>query len=82
MSLVNVAYVGRLTWANPALGSLEEQTLTPMLGEEPIELGLKGHEQEFLNTLRGDPLYQRVPTSFSRIWRSLFTSERVTSKRH
>ncbi len=60
MSLVNVAYAPSLTWANPALDSLEEQALTPMLGEEPIELGLKGHEQEFLNTLRRDPLYQRL----------------------
>jgi cytochrome c peroxidase len=28
MSLVNVAYVPLLTWANPALDSLEEQALT------------------------------------------------------
>ncbi len=36
-----------------------------MLGEEPIELGLKGHEQEFLNTLRRDPVYQRLfPKAF------------------
>ena len=60
MSLVNVAYAPMLTWANPTLDSLEEQALTPMLGEEPIELGLKGHEQEFVNTLRRDPLYQRL----------------------
>jgi len=65
MSLVNVAYAPSLTWANPELGSLEEQALTPMLGEDPIELGLKGHEREFLNTLRRDPLYQRLfPEAF------------------
>lgn len=65
MSLVNVAYAPSLTWANPELHSLEEQALTPMLGEEPIELGLKGHEQEFLNALRGDPVYQRLfPQAF------------------
>jgi cytochrome c peroxidase len=60
MSLVNVAYVRFLTWANPTLDSLEKQALTPMLGEEPIELGLKGHERDFLNMLRSDPLYQRL----------------------
>jgi len=60
MSLVNVAYAPLLTWANPTLDSLEEQALTPMLGEEPIELGLKRHEQEFVNTLRRDPHYQRL----------------------
>jgi cytochrome c peroxidase len=60
MSLVNVAYAPSLTWANPALTSLEEQALTPMLGEEPIELGLKGHEQEFLQSVRSDPVYQNL----------------------
>jgi cytochrome c peroxidase len=62
LSLVNVAYALLLTWANPTLDSLEEQALTPMLGDEPIELGLKGHEQEFLSTLRRNPLYQRLFT--------------------
>ena len=65
MSLVNVAYAPRLTWANPTLDSLEEQALIPMLGEDPIELGLKGHEQEFLDTVRRDPVYQRLfPQAF------------------
>jgi cytochrome c peroxidase len=58
MSLVNVAYVARLTWAHPALESLEEQALVPMLGDAPIELGLKGHEQEFLLAVNRDPVYQ------------------------
>src|ERR1700681_3051228 len=52
LSLVNVAYAPSLTWANPTLDSLEDQALTPMLGEEPIELGLKGHESDFLDALR------------------------------
>jgi cytochrome c peroxidase len=60
LSLVNVAYTPRLTWANPTLDSLEEQALTPMLSEEPVELGLKGREQEFLSVLRRDPLYVRL----------------------
>jgi cytochrome c peroxidase len=58
MSLVNVAYNTRLTWADPGATSLEDQALVPMLGIDPVELGLKGHEQEFLAALRGDPLYQ------------------------
>lgn len=65
MSLVNVAYAASLTWANPALTSLEEQALTPMLGENPIELGLKGHEQEFLRAISRDEVYQRLfPQAF------------------
>ena len=78
MSLVNVAYVGRLTWANPTLDSLEEQALTPMLGEQPVELGLKGHEQEFLNTLRRDPLYQRLFLQAFRGSNDLYTLPNVT----
>jgi len=65
MSLVNVAYAGYLTWANPALTSLEEQALTPILGEEPAELGLKGHEQEFLRAIGDEEVYRRLfPQAF------------------
>lgn len=65
MSLVNVAYAQRLTWADPALTSLESQALLPMLGTDPIELGLKGHEQEFLAALRRDAVYTtRFPAAF------------------
>jgi cytochrome c peroxidase len=65
MSLVNVAYAAYLTWANPTLTSLEEQALTPMLGQNPVELGLKGHEPEFLQSIRADPVYQRqFPRAF------------------
>jgi cytochrome c peroxidase len=60
MSLVNVAYEPLLTWANPRLSSLEEQALIPMFGEEPVELGLKGRETEFLSVVRGDVLYRRL----------------------
>jgi cytochrome c peroxidase len=36
-----------------------------MLGEEPIELGLKGHEQEFLDAVGRDPIYQKLfPQAF------------------
>ena len=78
MSLVNVAYVGRLTWANPTLDSLEEQALTPMLGEDPIELGLKGHEQEFLSAVKHEPLYQRLfPEAFPESG-DLYTLQNVT----
>jgi cytochrome c peroxidase len=60
MSLVNVAYNPVFTWANAKLDSLEEQALIPMLGEDPIELGLKGHEQQFLDAITHDPMYQRL----------------------
>jgi cytochrome c peroxidase len=60
MSLANVAYLPALTWANPTVTSLEEQALVPMLGTDPVELGLKGREAQFLAQLRNDTLYQRL----------------------
>ena len=65
MSLVNVAYAPSLTWANPTLDSLEEQALIPMLSEDPIELGLKGHEAEFLSTIKNAHVYKDLfPRAF------------------
>src|SRR5262249_19905948 len=78
MSLVNVAYAPTLTWANPALESLEEQALTPMLGEEPVELGLKGHEKEFLDTLKHDPIYQKLFVQAVPGAADVYTLENVT----
>lgn len=65
MSLVNVAYEPVFTWANQTLDSLEQQALVPMLGEEPIELGLRGREQEFLGVVKRDANYKRLfPLAF------------------
>ena len=65
MSLANVGYSPLLTWANPSLNSLEEQAMVPMFGTEPIELGLKGHEDEFLRTISKDAVYQKLfPQAF------------------
>ena len=59
MSLVNVAYSAALTWSNPKLTRLEEQALTPMFGEHPVELGLREGD-EFLPMLRSDAKYQAL----------------------
>src|SRR5215831_88045 len=65
MSLANVGYSPVLTWANPTLSSLEEQAKVPMFGTEPIELGLKGHEDEFLRNIGSDAVYRRLfPQAF------------------
>ena len=65
MSLVNVAYVPALGWANPALNQLEAQALVPMFGENPIELGLHGQEELLLTRLKNVPEYQRLfPAAF------------------
>lgn len=56
MSLTNIAYSSVLTWGNPLMGTLEEQMLVPMFGEEPVELGLASAEQ-MLDRLRADDDY-------------------------
>jgi cytochrome c peroxidase len=63
MSLVNVAYAQTLTWADPAMRSLEKQALVPMFGENPVELGVR--EEEFLRVLQSDPVYRELfPKAF------------------
>ncbi|MCC6623019.1 MAG: di-heme enzyme [Deltaproteobacteria bacterium] len=63
MSLTNVAYNVRQTWANPLLVHLEQQALVPMFGESPVELGLAGREAELMARLADDPDY---PALFAR----------------
>ena len=58
MSLVNVAYASRLTWANPLLDHIEDQALIPLLGDDPVEMGLGGQESKFAELLRAEPRYE------------------------
>jgi len=65
MSLVNVAYGSRLTWANHLLSNLEIQALTPLLGENPVEMGMAGREDELTALLRTDSDYAlQMPEAF------------------
>jgi len=63
MSLVNTAYASRLTWANPLLDRLEDQALTPLLGERPIEMGMGGREAEIGALLQSDELYNELTSA-------------------
>jgi cytochrome c peroxidase len=60
MSLVNTAYASRLTWANSLLDRLEDQALTPMFGDNPIEMGMAGKEALIEQLLRADPRYSML----------------------
>lgn len=63
MSLVNVGAAKVLTWANPALTSLERQALVPMFGDDPVELGAR--RTEIVRLLRSDPRYRELaPKAF------------------
>ncbi|MYJ75250.1 MAG: di-heme enzyme [Gammaproteobacteria bacterium] len=58
LALVNVAYNDTLMWVHPGLSTIEEQLLIPMFGDNPVELGIAGREEEVLARFRDDPLYQ------------------------
>ena len=65
MSLANVGYFLPLGWADPLTPRLELQALIPMFGDVPVELGLKGREEELIARLRSEPVYQKLfPRSF------------------
>ncbi|HLZ76786.1 cytochrome-c peroxidase [Phenylobacterium sp.] len=59
MMLGNVAYLSALTWADPRQRSLEAQVLTPLTGEHPVEMGMKGQEAELTRRLSADACYRR-----------------------
>ncbi|MGH3055693.1 MAG: cytochrome c peroxidase, partial [Gaiellaceae bacterium] len=64
MTLTNVAYGSRLTWAHPLLDRIEDQVLLPMFGDAPIELGLPDSET-LIARLRSDSDYVvRFTTAF------------------
>jgi cytochrome c peroxidase len=87
MGLTNIAYIARLTWANPVLDHLEDQALAPMFGEAPVELGLSGREAELLARLEGDAAYPMMfaeafpgdsdPISVGNIVRAIAAFERT-----
>jgi len=55
LSLTNVAYNSTYGWADPLRPTLESQMEVPMYNEHPVELGLKGHEDDVLARFTGQP---------------------------
>ena len=60
MPLANVAYLPDLTWSNTNLHSLEVQSLIPLFGEHPVEMGMAGKEAQLLARLQSDAIYPRL----------------------
>lgn len=58
MALVNVAYNVSFGWQKPKVRSLEAQMLEPLLNEHPVELGLRGREDEVSAELSRDESYR------------------------
>lgn len=84
--LTNVAYASTLTWGNPLLEDIEQQVLIPIFGEDPIELGASGNEEQILSRLRDDSTYQALfeaafpdesdPVDFDHVARALASFSR------
>lgn len=59
-SIINSGWHGTLTWANPALVTLERQMTNPLMGERPIEMGVSdSNKNEILARFRADPDYRK-----------------------
>jgi cytochrome c peroxidase len=83
-----VAYNTTLTWANPALVTLEQQMEVPLFGDHPVEMGVTdANKGRILARLRRDPWYRvrfrlafpraKQPVSFTTIVRSIAAFERT-----
>ena len=87
MSIVNVAYMKTLTWANPNEVRLEDQANVPIFGTHPIEMDTKGQEEKVILFLQRDPIYPNLfhkafpdqdnPISFDTITKALASFERT-----
>lgn len=58
MGLANIGYASVLTWGNPLMTTLEAQALVPLLGEDPIEIGMSKRQGEILADLEADVDYR------------------------
>jgi len=57
MTLTNVAFNARYTWANSTLETLEQQTVIPLTHEGPLEMGVSENEAGILDRFRNEPRY-------------------------
>jgi len=81
MALVNEAYTATFTWAHSGIDRIEQQVLLPLFGDQPVEMGAAGREQEILERLRRQPKYQQLfarafpgasdPVTFDHVARAL-----------
>jgi cytochrome c peroxidase len=67
-SIVNSAYHSTLTWANPALRTLERQMLVPLFSTNPVELGINDRNKgKVLGRIKRDKWYARL---FPKVFRT------------
>lgn len=59
-ALANVAWLERLTLADPALRTLEQQVDVPVFGTHPVEMGMAGKAEELTARLSRDSCYRAM----------------------
>jgi len=59
-TLANVARRKSLTWGDATIRSLEAQALVPIMGEHPVEMGMKGQEAELARRLGANACYGKL----------------------
>jgi cytochrome c peroxidase len=60
-TLTNSGYYTSYTWANPALGTLEDQIIIPLTGDDPIEMGVTpDKELEVLARFESNSTYRTM----------------------
>jgi len=65
MPLANVAYFAVFNWANPNVKQLEDQSVTPLFNDHPVELGLHEVKDAFVGVIATEPVYKRLfPLAF------------------
>jgi cytochrome c peroxidase len=65
LPIINVGYRSTLTWARLDLYDLEEQLLVPLLGTEPVEMGMADRIDVIEDLLRDDADYiDAMPAAF------------------
>jgi len=65
MPLANVAWFAVFNWANPTVTQLEDQSVTPLFNDHPIELGMQPDNAKFLAAIATDPTYRKLfPVAF------------------
>ncbi len=87
MPLANVAYFAVFNWANPNVKQLEDQSVTPLFNDHPVELGLHEAKDAFLSVVATEPVYKRLfplafpgdagPYTFEHVRRALAAFERT-----
>lgn len=80
LPLINIAYNTTLTWAHDGLNTIEQQLLLPMFGEEPLELGITGHEKEVLSRFQTKQYKSLFAAAFphEKLPNKIFSNERIS----